>query len=104
MLEILKKILGGGNAIDYKVLLSKGALIVDVRTPAEFKSGHIKGSLNIPLDRVKTKAAELKRKNKPIITCCRGGNRSGMAKGILISAGIECYNGGAWNELNHKIS
>jgi len=104
MLAFLKKIFGSGNAFDYKVLLRKGALIVDVRTPAEFKSGHIQGSVNIPLDRVKAKAAELKRKNKPVITCCRSGNRSGMAKSILISAGIECYNGGAWNELNHKIS
>jgi len=103
MLEFLKKIFGGGNAFDFKVLLRKGALIVDVRTPAEFESGHIKGSVNIPLDRVKTRAAELKRKNKPIITCCRSGNRSKMAKSILTSAGIECYNGGAWNKLNHKI-
>jgi len=104
MLAFFRKIFGSGNAFDYKALLMKGALIVDVRTPDEFKSGHIKGSLNIPLDRVKAKAAELKRKNKPIITCCRSGNRSGMAKSILRSAGIDCYNGGAWNKLNHKIS
>ncbi|OQP59036.1 hypothetical protein A4R26_21855 [Niastella populi] len=47
---------------------------------------------------------DLKKKGKPIITCCRSGNRSGIAKGILSSAGIECYNGGAWNSLNNKIS
>ena len=104
MLAFLKKIFGGGNVFDYRALLRNGALIVDVRTPAEFKCGHIKGSVNIPLDRVKARAAELKRKNKPIITCCRSGNRSGTAKSILRSAGIECYNGGAWNALNHKIS
>lgn len=104
MLALLKKIFGGGNAFDFKALLMKGALIVDVRTPAEFKSGHIKGSVNIPLDRVKARAEELKKKNKPVITVCRSGNRSGVATSMLISAGIDCYNGGAWNKLNHKIS
>ena len=104
MFDFLKKIFGGSSSVDYKVLISQGAVIVDVRTPVEFKSGHIKGAVNIPLDQVKSKVADLKKKGKPIIACCRSGNRSGMAKGILTSAGIECYNGGAWNRLNNKIS
>jgi rhodanese-related sulfurtransferase len=104
MFDFLKKLFGGGNGVDYKVLLSQGAVIVDVRTVAEFKGGHIKNAVNIPLDQLKSKVAELKKKGKPIITCCRSGNRSGMAKGILTSAGIECYNGGAWNSLNNKIT
>lgn len=104
MLGVLKKLFGAGNSVDYKVLLNQGATIIDVRTPGEFKTGHIKGAVNIPLDQVKSKVADLKKKGKPIITCCRSGNRSGIAKGILSSAGIECYNGGAWNSLNNKIS
>ena len=104
MLGIFKKLFGGGSTVDYKALLSLGALIVDVRTPGEFRNGHIKGAINIPLDEVKSRATALKKKNKPIITCCRSGNRSGMAKNILTSAGVECYNGGAWNMLNHKIA
>jgi rhodanese-related sulfurtransferase len=41
--------------------------------------------------------------NKPIITVCRSGSRSGMAKRIIQSAGIEVYNGGPWNVLIEKI-
>ena len=103
MLGIIKKWLGGNNAVDYKALLMQGAIIVDVRTDAEFKTGHINNAINIPLDQAKVKAEELLKKNKPVITCCRSGNRSAMAKNIFTAAGIECYNGGAWNTLNQKI-
>ena len=41
--------------------------------------------------------------SKPIITVCQSGARSGMAKGILKSAGIEVYNGGSWFGLRSKI-
>lgn len=104
MLNFLKKLFGTTTpAVDYKALLKSGAIIVDVRTPGEFKSGHIKNSINIPLDQIKKMLPELKKKQKPIITCCRSGNRSGMAKSILTSAGVECYNGGAWHNLNAKL-
>lgn len=102
MFDLIRKMMGGTQG-DYKDLLARGALIVDVRTPAEFNGGHIKGSINIPLDHITAHAADLKRKNKPVITCCRSGNRSGMAKGILDAAGLECYNGGAWDALQQKI-
>ncbi|MFT3747433.1 MAG: rhodanese-like domain-containing protein [Agriterribacter sp.] len=104
MLGVIKKLFGGGSAVDYKALLSRGAVIVDVRTAAEFRSGHIKGAINIPLDEVKSRAAELKKKDKPVITCCRSGNRSGIAKSMLALAGVECYNGGAWQTLNYKTA
>ncbi|MBK8140976.1 MAG: rhodanese-like domain-containing protein [Chitinophagaceae bacterium] len=84
-------------------MVSNGAIIVDVRTSAEFKAGHIPGSKNFPLDNIRTKVADLKKLNKPVITVCRSGARSGMAKGILKSAGIEVYNGGAWTSLKSKI-
>lgn len=102
MLGLLKKIFGSG--VDFKKLIAEGAIIVDVRTPAEYQSGHIKGSVNIPVDTIKGKIEELKQKNKTIITCCRSGARSGMAKSILRNGGIEAHNGGAWNVLNAKIN
>lgn len=80
-------------------LLTKGALIVDVRTPQEYKAGHITKSVNIPLNLIPNKVNELKRKNKPIITCCRSGARSGMAADQLRRAGIEAENGGPWNSV-----
>lgn len=80
-------------------LLTKEALIVDVRTPQEYKAGHITKSVNIPLNLIPNKVNELKRKNKPIITCCRSGARSGMAADQLRRAGIEAENGGPWNSV-----
>ncbi|MBL7708726.1 MAG: rhodanese-like domain-containing protein, partial [Chitinophagaceae bacterium] len=84
-------------------LVNNGAVIIDVRSPGEYKSGHIKGSKNFPLDTIRNKVNDLKKLNKPVITVCRSGARSGMAKGILKSAGIEVYNGGPWFSLQNKI-
>ena len=90
-------------AVDYAELIKNGAIIVDVRTPGEFAQGHVKGAVNIPLEMIRSRAAELKQKNKPVITCCRSGARSGSAKSILTDAGIECYNGGAWDSLQNHL-
>ena len=95
---------GSSEKVDFKQLKQDGALIIDVRTPDEFASGHIQGSINIPLNKISTKVSELKKKNRPIITCCRSGSRSGMAKTTLADAGCTVYNGGAWNSLNEKIN
>ncbi|MEN9299036.1 MAG: hypothetical protein RLZZ429_1349 [Bacteroidota bacterium] len=101
MLSIFKKLFP--SPIDYQQLLSRGALIIDVRTKSEFAGGHIKGSVNIPLDELPKKITELQKKQQPLITVCRSGNRSGIAKSMLKSANIEVYNGGAWNSLEQKI-
>jgi phage shock protein E len=103
MLNIFKNMFAATPATDYAELVKNGAIIVDVRTKGEFQGGHIKGSINIPLDSINNEIPELKKKNKPIITCCRSGNRSGMAKSILERNSIECYNGGAWNVLEKNI-
>ncbi|MDP6908112.1 MAG: rhodanese-like domain-containing protein [Flavobacteriales bacterium] len=91
----------GSNKASEKVteLLAQKALIIDVRTPDEYRSGHITESVNIPLNAIPGKVNELKRKNKAIITCCRSGARSGMAADQLRKAGIEAENGGPWNSL-----
>lgn len=102
MLTLLKKLFGG-TAVNYKELVSNGAIIVDVRSASEYKAGHIPGSKNFPVDNIRSKVAELKKFNKPVITVCRSGARSGIAKGILKSAGIEVYNGGPWTSLKNKL-
>lgn len=99
-----QRLFGSAPSIDFNALVDSGAIIVDVRSPMEFNSGHIRGSINIPLDVLRSKTAELKNKNKAIITCCRSGARSGSARALLAEAGIEVYNGGAWTRLNQVIS
>lgn len=86
-----------------KEALEEGAVVVDVRTPQEYKDGHISNSLNIPLQQIEARVSTLKKKNKIIITCCKSGVRSKQAKNILIKNGIKCVNGGSWGSLNYIL-
>jgi rhodanese-related sulfurtransferase len=104
MMETIKDLFGFGAKMDFAELVKQGAIIIDVRSKGEFAGGHIKGSVNIPVDQLGSHIAELKSKNKPIITCCASGMRSASAKSILNSNGFtEVYNGGAWRSLQNKI-
>jgi rhodanese-related sulfurtransferase len=104
MMETLKKILGLGPSADYEQLVKEGAVILDVRTRGEYAGGHIKGSINISVDQLKANLNRLPDKQKPIITCCASGMRSGTAKGILESNGYtHVHNGGSWIGLQQKI-
>ena len=78
MFGFLKKLFGPGT--DFKALMEQGAIIVDVRTTGEYKSGHIKNALNIPVDTIGSKAKELKQN------------------------GIEAYNGGSWVSLSNRLN
>ena len=80
-------------------LLKDGAIIVDVRTSGEYRSGYVKGSRNIPLQSLSSKIKKLKKKNKVIITCCASGMRSGKAARVLRQSGLEAYNGGSWQAV-----
>lgn len=103
MLDAIKNILGLGPKTDYKELVKNGAQIIDVRTRGEYASGHVKGSVNIPLNELSSNVAKIK-KNAPIITCCASGMRSASAKSTLSSLGFkEVYNGGGWMSLNGKV-
>jgi rhodanese-related sulfurtransferase len=100
-MSLLKKLFGGTN-INYAELVKQGALIIDVRTPAEFNGGHIKGAVNMPLQSLQANMSKVP-KNKTIITCCASGMRSVSAKSILKAAGYTVHNGGGWMSLKGKI-
>jgi rhodanese-related sulfurtransferase len=103
MIQFIKKLFGAGPKTDFKALLQNGAQIVDVRTKEEFQSGHIKGSVNLPLNNLGNQMNKLK-KDKPVITCCASGMRSAAARNILKSRGFkEVYNGGGWMSLQNKL-
>jgi rhodanese-related sulfurtransferase len=103
MLSLLKKIFNLGPKVDLAELVKNGAQIIDVRTKGEFDGGHIKGSVNIPLQSLQQNLGKIK-KDKPVITCCASGMRSSSARGFLQSKGYEVYNGGGWMSLRNKIS
>lgn len=92
----------GISPVDYKALLEKGAIIVDVRTEVEYRNGHMVKSVNIPLQELNQRLRELN-PLVPIIVCCASGVRSASAKGMLERAGFKAYNGGSWKNLKHKI-
>lgn len=104
MLNFLKNLFKPKPPVNYSELKQRGAFIMDVRTPGEFAGGHIKGSVNIPLNEINSKLSKIP-KGKPIITCCASGMRSASARSILLSKGFdEVYNGGPWSVLNHKLN
>ena len=103
MFEAIKNLLGI-KTVDYAQLVKEGATILDVRTKGEYVSGHIRGSVNIPVEQLHKNLQKFKDKKRPIITCCESGMRSASAKGILTSNGFtNVHNGGRWMSLNNKI-
>lgn len=104
MIAKLKELLGFKPAPDYKQLLREGGIIVDVRSKAEYSGGHIRGSRNVSLTTLYANPEFIKDKDKPIITCCASGVRSGSAKSLLKSNGFtNVHNGGSWASLKNKI-
>ena len=61
-------------------LLSPSTLVIDVRSPAEFASGHLEGATNLPLDRLAGLCAQaLPDRQADIVVYCAAGGRSAMA-------------------------
>lgn len=86
------KVRSGGQAVgpaDAVRLMNQGALLVDVRTQAEFDSGHIIDARHVPQEQVAQAGETLKRfKDKVVITCCESGMRSGAAARVLKTQGF----------------
>lgn len=100
----LKNIFSSAPKTNYNELVKNGAQIIDVRSKSEFKSGHIRGAVNIPLNELPRNLSKIK-KDKPVITCCASGMRSGSARNILRSNGFEdVHNGGGWTMLERLIA
>ena len=97
---LLSFLFGGSKKQDRIIkALQAGAKIVDVRNPDEFKQGHAKVAVNIPLGNLSKKTAQLQKENQPIILCCRSGARARNAASILQGVGIKSINAGAWQTV-----
>ena len=104
---------GGKNAVDpmgaTSLINHEDALILDVRSIAEFKDGHIVNAVNIPLNGLNTNLKQLeKHRARPIVAVCRSGSRSGAACKLLRKQGFENVKnlrGGmmAWESANLPV-
>lgn len=71
------------------LVTQKGAFLLDVRTPEEFKEGHVEGATNIPVQVLESRLAELAdKKEKDIVVYCRSGMRSARAAALLKERGF----------------
>ncbi len=76
---------------DAKELHDKGAFIIDVRPPEDYDSGHIPGSINIPLDQIRSRLNEIP-KDKTIYLLCQVGFSAYIAQRILLHNGYDAVN------------
>ena len=81
----------GGPTItgdEAKALVKQGALLLDVRTPAEFAGGHVEGAINIPVQELEARLGDVPaKKDQPVVVYCHSGRRSAAAKQMLEKAG-----------------
>ncbi|MCF6350790.1 MAG: rhodanese-like domain-containing protein [Flavobacteriaceae bacterium] len=87
---------GGNDTNTIQEYLDKGAIVLDVRSLAEFKEGHVEGSKLITLNEISSSIKTIKAWNKPVIIVCKSGGRASIALRYLKNADIDAINGGAW--------
>lgn len=75
------------NPQEAEKLVKEGALLLDVRTADEFKERHIDGAVNIPVQELEKRLAEVGDKNRTVVVYCRSGRRSETAKKLLVEKG-----------------
>lgn len=104
MINSMKKLLGFGPSINYRQLVREGAIILDVRTPAEYSAGHIQDAINIPVEKLRENMHNLINKQGIIIACCTNGAKSWYAKNLLDSTGYQhVIDAGSWTKLQRKL-
>ncbi len=85
---MLRRRFGDVSAAEARTLVQGGALLLDVRTPAEFASGHLPGAVCVPLAELEGRLAKLGPKDRAVVIYCASGVRSAVAGRVLASAGF----------------
>lgn len=102
MFGMIKSMFGSGSN-EVAEALSQNAIVIDVRTPQEFRGGHVPGSKNIPLNELGNALKTLST-SQEIVFCCASGARSGAATDLAKRQGFTCFNGGPWTKVNKLIA
>lgn len=83
--------------------VKNGAIIVDVRTPEEFKQKHIKGAINIPIDTIMKRGITTISKDKELVLYCRTGSRSSVSARVLKEQGWRVHDVATQGEWEREI-
>jgi phage shock protein E len=75
----------GGTA---RELVARGAVLLDVRTPEEFREEHVPGAVNVPLQELTARLGEVGPRDRTVVVYCRSGRRSAEATRLLEHAGF----------------
>jgi phage shock protein E len=79
-----------GAQLEERIRNQDDILILDVRTPEEFASGHVPGARNIPHDQLPSRIAEIvDSKDREVIVYCRSGKRAALAQEVLAEKGFQ---------------
>lgn len=105
MFNWITRLFGSNNyAQTIQDYLDQQAVLLDVRSPQEFASGHIDNAKNIPLDVLATRANRELKTSAPLIVYCASGMRSRAAVGVLNSQGFnQVVNGGGVHKLASAV-
>ncbi|HET8661867.1 MAG TPA: rhodanese-like domain-containing protein [Micromonosporaceae bacterium] len=83
-----------------------GALVIDVREPFEYVTGHVPGAALIPMSQLPARVADLPR-TVPVYLICASGNRSLTAAHFLATAGVDAWSvaegTGGWARAGHPV-
>ncbi len=98
-LFLLLKRIGLVSAKHARACLASGALIIDVRTPAEFANSHLPSAINLPLDQIETALPRrVKNKSQALLLHCHSGMRCAVAKKKLAALGyLNAFNLGSYS-------
>jgi phage shock protein E len=79
-----------GAQLEERIRKQEDILILDVRTPEEFASGHVPGAHNIPHDQLPSRIAEIvDSKDREVVVYCRSGKRAAIAQEVLAEKGFQ---------------
>ncbi len=93
----------GARRIDgpeaWRLVREENAVLLDVRTPAEFRGGHAEGAVNIPVQELGRRLGEIPA-GVPVVVYCASGGRSASASHLLHGAGHQVYDAGGLGNLH----
>ena len=97
--------ISGCRSTESKISMENNAVLLDVRTPEEHKSGYLDGAVLLPLAELESKiSSKVSGKNTPIYIYCRSGRRAGTAVEKLKAMGYtDLHNLGGLKDAQKKL-